>query len=141
MSLNALALTGAFPAGSYKFGVAITDALGATASIAAAFDVFSHITLSSGSCTQKAGSGFVCQIRMAYSGGTGKPVGAALNPKTPGPKGTTATLSGGVVLVTIPAQALPTSGKLQVIITDAAVCGPSVGQRCTASATATYTFA
>ena len=141
MALSGLALTGTFQAGSYKFGVTITDALGAKASVAAAFDVFAHISLSSGSCIQKAGSGLTCQIRMTYSGGTGKPTGAALNPKTPGPKGTTVTLSGGVVLVTIPAQALPISGKLQVIITDSAVCGPTAGQRCTASATATYSFA
>jgi hypothetical protein len=141
MGLNGLALTGAFQAGSYKFGVTITDALGAKASVAAAFDVFAHISLTGGSCTQKAGSGLTCQIRMPYSGGTGKPAGVALNPNTPGPKGTTVSLSAGVVLVTVPAQAVATGGKLQVIITDSAVCGPSVGQRCTATATATYSFA
>jgi hypothetical protein len=51
------------------------------------------------------------------------------------------TLTAGVVLVTIPAQAVPTSGKFQVIITDFAVCGPSAGERCTAGATAAFTFA
>jgi large repetitive protein len=141
MGLNGLALTGAFQAGSYKFGVTITDALGAATSVAAAFDVYAHISLTGGSCTQKAGSGLTCQIRMPYSGGTGKPAGVALNPKTPGPKGTTVSLSAGVVLVTVPAQDLATGRKVQVIITDSAVCGPSVGQRCTATATATYSFA
>jgi hypothetical protein len=140
MGLSALAVTGAFPAGSWKFGVGVTDALGAKASLAAAFDVFPHIALANGSCSQKAGSGLTCVIRMDYTGGTGKPSGVAINPKTPGPKGTTAVLSGGVVVVTVPAQALPTNGKLQIIITDSAVCGPSAGQRCTDTATATYAF-
>jgi len=140
MGLSGLALTGAFPAGSWKFGVGVTDALGAKASLAAAFDVFPHISLANGSCSQKAGSRLTCVIRMDYTGGTGKPSGVAINPKTPGRKGTTAVLSGGVVVVTVPAQALPTSGKLQIIITDSAVCGPSAGQRCTDTATATYVF-
>src|SRR5437773_942960 len=57
MALSTLSLTGPFPAGSYKFGVQVSDALGATASFAAAFNVFAHIALASGSCSQKAGSG------------------------------------------------------------------------------------
>lgn len=55
MGLSGMSVTGAFPAPAlataqvpYSFAVAVTDALGATASVTAAFNVYSHIAMQGG---------------------------------------------------------------------------------------------
>jgi hypothetical protein len=132
MGLSALSLTGAFPFGSWKFGVLVTDTLGATGSIPAAFDVFQHIAFKGGSGTGKIGAAFV--FRIPYSGGTpgGTPKVAWKGILPPG--GTTITVDSKnlVVVFSIPPQKLPGTYSLTVVLTDQGICGPNVGQHCTA---------
>ena len=144
MSLNGLSLTGPFPPGQiavtgapipYKFSVKVTDSLGAQGGADAVFYVFPHIALQGGTCSAKAGSGFGCQVRLPYSGGSGKPVSVAISSSTPVPKGTTAILQSGIVLFSVPAQTTAVNLKALVILTDSAICGPNTGQPCTANAT------
>ena len=135
-SLNGLSLASVFTqVGSFSFAVRVTDVLGATGAIKVAFNVYPQITLQGGTCSAKVGSGFGCQVRMPYGGGSGKPVNVAISSQTPVPKGTTATLQSGIVLFTVPAQTVAVNGKAVVILTDSAVCGPNAGQLCTATAT------
>lgn len=69
MSLVPLALTGAFPSPSnFSLTVQITDALGATDTVTANFNVFSHIRLfydGAPSCV-----GYGCQVRIPFTLGT-----------------------------------------------------------------------
>ena len=133
MGLSGLALTGAFPFGSWKFGVLVTDALGAASSIPAAFDVFQHIAFKGGSGTGKVGAAFV--FRIPYSGGTlGATPKVAWKGTLP-PGGATITVDSKnlVVVFSIPAQKLATKYSLTVVLTDQGICGPSLGQHCTAS--------
>lgn len=140
MSLSALTLTGAFPLGSFKFGVLVTDALGATGSVPAAFDVFAHIAFSGGSGTGKVGAAFI--VRLPYSGGTpgGTPKVAV---KGTLPPGTTIGVDNKnlVVVVSIPAQKVAAKYSTSFILTDAGICGPNVGQHCTAVGPVTITVA
>lgn len=137
MGLSGLALTGAFPVGSYKFGVGVTDALGATGFIAAAFDVFAHIgfTVKGTTCRGTATAG--CGAGLSYGGGTpgGTPkVTVNVGTAPPLPKGFSAVAKGGVVYVTFPAQLSAKysySGTITLTLTDQSLCGPSPGQLCT----------
>jgi hypothetical protein len=137
MGISGLNMTGAFPAGSYKFGVGITDALGAQAFVAVAYDVFAHITFTvkSVTCTGSATKG--CVARLTYAGGTagGTPtVAVSLGTAPPLPKGFRAVASAGVVSITFPAMPLNPkytyNGTIGLTLTDQSLCGPAAGQLC-----------
>jgi len=135
-TLNGPSLAGTFTtASTFSFAVMVTDALGGSGAVKANYSVFAQITLQGGTCAAKVGSGVGCQVRLPYAGGTGKPVNVSISAQTPVPKGTTVTLQSGIVLFSVPAQAVAVNVKALVILTDSAVCGPNAGQQCTATAT------
>jgi len=70
-SLSGLALTGTFGglSGYLKFTVQVTDAMGASATVAPTFWMYDHISLSGGTCTGRGG----CKVSLAYNGGTPGP--------------------------------------------------------------------
>jgi len=152
-SLNGLSLSGSFRAtGVYRFTAQVTDSLGATASVTAAYQVFSPITFpargSSGwtaTCSGTIGTG--CTAQVAYSGGTPgtrptltwRTTDTALNP-VPVPTGASGqhdllapTVSGGAVHIqflsdrTGTGGGLPWTGVVVVTLTD-----PATGETTTA---------
>jgi hypothetical protein len=137
MGISGLNMTGPFPGGSYKFGVSVSDSLGATASVPVAYDVYPHIqwTIKSATCSGSASKG--CQARLTYGGGKpgGTPTVKVVQGKAPPlPKGFRASASAGVVTVTFPA--MPTnpkytySGTIGLVLVDQSLCGPAAGQSC-----------
>jgi hypothetical protein len=138
-TLNGPSLAGTFTTisavGPFSFAVSVIDALGGGGAVKASYNVFAQITLQGSTCSSKVGSGFGCQARLPYAGGTGKPVNVSISAQTPVPKGTTVSLQSGIVLFSVPAQTVALNVKALVILTDSAVCGPNTGQQCSATAT------
>ena len=146
-SLNGLALAGTFTAVSklpFSFTVQVTDSLGVTGSIPAAFNVFPHIrfTLTSATCTQTSAA---CTTRLTYTGGTpnGTPkvkVGPFLDangkPIGPPPNGFNAVAKGGIVYVSAGGQNY--FATVTLILVDQSICGP--GPTPCSSNTATVTI-
>jgi len=136
MGISGLNMTGTFPLGSYKFGVNVTDSLGATDFVPIAYDVFAHIhfTVKGATCSGTATKG--CVTRLTYAGGTpgGTPtVRITLGTAPPLPKGFKAAASAGVVSITFPAMVDPKytyNGTIGVYLVDQSLCGPAAGQLC-----------
>lgn len=162
LTLNGPSLAGQFPPPpppvistnlpppySFTFTVAITDALGATASITSVYTTVPHISLASGSCSGDFING--CTVSLAISGGIpgGTPtvtlVGEAQNPNqgcwtptdTAPPAGYSLSVANGSVTLTIPSGISNGYGAVwTLLLTDSALCSPGVA--CTApNATAT----
>ncbi|HEV2217904.1 MAG TPA: Ig domain-containing protein [Candidatus Dormibacteraeota bacterium] len=149
MTLNGLSLAGSFPAVAqfWQFNVTVTDALGATASVAPTFYVWAHIRFPGGqmSCPFNG-----CSATFAYAGGTpGGAVSASIKiatyacscqppgPMPPPPFSVKATAGGGNVTITVtwigsantpPWFTSGWTGTLGVVLTDSSPCGPA---RCT----------
>lgn len=146
MKLNGLSLAGNFPsvAQFWQVNVTVTDALGATASLAPTFYVWAHIKMGA----SKMSCGYPvnpCVAQFPYSGGTpGGGVSASVKisaysqtcvtpaPNCPPPPDVvSAKVGSGVVQITVvlgtPNPAWMSngwSGTLSVILTDSSPCGP-----------------
>ena len=135
-SVSGLSLAGGFPLvypnpSGTPFTVIVTDRLGQSASpVNGVFQVFPRLTFANYSAF--GGSGQTTGFRMPWSGGT--PSGVLTLGLISAPKGTTATVIGAVVSVSVPPQ---TSGnyKFQVGLTDQSLCGPGPGVLCSAVST------
>ena len=145
-SLHGLALNGTFKGltGYLQFTVQVTDALGATATVAPTFWMYDHISLAGGTCTGRVS----CSVTLTYGGGTPGPlptvaptgwVGATVCLGTvpvacPQPN-FSATVQPGQMKIVLVYQGnnSNTTGTMTVTITDNSLC--SAGTRCTASAT------
>jgi hypothetical protein len=144
VSVSGLSLVGTFTdvAKFWQFTVQVTDALGATTTISPTFYVYPHISLSGGTCTGFYGPG--CTVSLPYSGGGGTPSVQVVNnvppPTTgcyqnggPAPPGSTVTVSGGYVVVSIPGNYGPGYGAVwTLVLTDQSPC--AAGVYCASSA-------
>ena len=138
-SVSGLSLTGTFSgqSGWLQFTVQVSDALGATTTIAPKFWMYQHISLASGSCIGGFNTG--CQTQLPWSGGPSgnmatvsiSAVGKYCNPTgcwpvNPPPSGYGLTVSGSSVIVSIPKGLM--SGYYAVwtlLLTDANTCSSS----------------
>jgi Putative Ig domain len=143
-SLAGLSLAGTFKglSGYLKFTVQVTDALGASATIAPTFWMYDHISLAGGTCTGRGG----CKVTLAYTGGTPgpQPVAAATAwagancgvtaPITCPQPAFAASYQPGQVTVVLTYQANypATFGTLTVQITESNLC--AAGVACSSSA-------
>jgi putative Ig domain-containing protein len=157
-SLSGTSLAGKFSStGSYRFTVEATDALGAAATVAASFSVFSHIYFYctpdnvGGTCVPQsprfgcaqAGDHPDCHVAMPFAGGSGGSYSVSYRVTQGDP---TTTLN-GVQLELPPPGASPTaiwlqipvqgpgsswSGTLLITLTDGAICGPGPNAHCSA---------
>jgi large repetitive protein len=138
-SLNGLALGGQFTtvsaAAPFTFAVTVTDALGASGGVKAAFNVFPHISLQGATVTQKVGLAFT--VPLPYSGGTPGGVPKVSLAKGTLPLGATVSVDpkGSQVVVSVPAQRVAGNYLAVLVLTDASPC--SAGANCAASATVT----
>lgn len=142
-SLSGLSLSGTFggSSGFLKFSVQVTDAMGATATLAPTFWMYDHISLASDTTTC-----FriftACSLRLAISGGvpggnpsvslaSAAPAGQGCWPPspTPLPAGYTLTVSGGYVNLYIPRPGNGYGGVWTLVLTDHTLC--SSGTECT----------
>ena len=148
MGLSGLALTGTFPQPvigvalppPYKFQVNVSDTLGATGSVVAAFSVFGHISVPNVNAGQQK-PGITLIFPMPYSGGQGAAAAAMLNDQLP--KGSTWSndTKNRIIVITVPPQsagARPILYAATFGLTDQAVCEPSAGQLCTTKGTLTF---
>jgi hypothetical protein len=161
-SLSGLTLTGTFvgSSGYLLFTVQVTDGFGATASVTPKFWMYDHISLSGGTCYSTYYL-FPCNASLPYSGGIpgGPPTVSVLsasgsycirgvaggwvcNPSSNLPPNFSATVSGGSVIVSVPAS--PNSpfeynGTVTLGLTDQDQCGS--GTYCSTGATVQVTFA
>jgi hypothetical protein len=137
-SLNGVSLTGAFsqPSGRapYSFAVTVTDALGATAGVKAAFIVFQHVTLQGGTFTGQRGAPFTVPLAY-YTGAAGAPKIALV--KGALPPGATLAVDPKLfqVVISVPGQKLSGSYVAVLALTDGSPCSASA--RCTTTATVT----
>ena len=74
MSWNALSLGGGFPTGSYSLAIAVSDQLGATATVKANWSIYAPATLIAGGPCSASGNPVTCNATWTYTGG---------NPTTP----------------------------------------------------------
>ena len=120
---------------AFTFAVTVTDALGASGAIKAAFNVLPHISLQGVTVTQKVGIAFA--VPLPYSGGT--PGGAAKVALAKGvlPPGAVLSINPKAfqVVVSVPAQRLAGSYVAVLVLTDASPCSASA--TCASSATVT----
>jgi hypothetical protein len=140
-----LSLAGKFTTtGTFNFKATLTDGFGATASLSPTFTVFSHISLSGGSCLTYS----TCSTTLAYSGGTpgASPavrvttwVGNApcTSPNYPSPcpaPPITAIVKAGYILINVgdPTQYPHPIGIYTMILTDHSLCGS--GTYCSSTA-------
>ena len=133
-TLNGLTLAGQFTAvGKWSFGVTVTDAIGAAASLKANFNVFAHIALKGGTFSGKPGVAFV--VSLPYSGGSGVPTVTLL--KGTLPPGTTLVVNPKLfeVQIQIPAQKVSGSYTAAIGLTDQSPC--SATSNCKTSANVT----
>jgi hypothetical protein len=141
-SLSGLSLIGTFVGltGYLQFTVQITDSLGASASVAPTFWMHEHISLANGVCSGNYVTG--CSVRIPYSGGRGTPsvqvVNVGQNPNqgcwtrtaTQPPAGSSATISGGYVVVSVPKSLINGYGAVwTLLLTDQSLC--AAGTYCT----------
>jgi len=149
-SLSGLSLTGTFvgSSGYLFFAVQVTDSLGASASVTPKFQLYDHISLTSGSCLGNFNTG--CSVRLPYSGGIGNPsvqitgvgpycgVTPCLTASGPPPPGYGLTVGGGVVTVSIPSGIMAGyHATWTLVLTDQGLCAS--GRYC-ASAPATVSI-
>ncbi|HET7338133.1 MAG TPA: Ig domain-containing protein [Candidatus Dormibacteraeota bacterium] len=144
-SLSGLSLAGTFKglSGYLKFGVQVTDALGAVGSVAPIFWMYDHISLAGGTCGP---SRSTCSVALAYSGGipgtqlTAAPTGwvgancvaGAVIP-CPEPTFSASYQPGSVLLkLTYDPKYQATFGTLTVQLTTTDPCGSA--SKCSASA-------
>jgi hypothetical protein len=125
-SLSGLSLTGTFVglSGYLNFTVQVTDSLGAAASVAPRFWMYTHISVSGGTCYGNYNTG--CTLQLPISGGNGgysvqlvavvqnttanpPPYSGRCWPLTP-PAGYAPTVSGNYVVVTFPPRVNNGSG-------------------------------
>jgi hypothetical protein len=141
-SLSGLSLTGTFVglSGYLNFTVQVTDSFGATASVGVTFWMYQHISLAGGTCYGDYGTG--CTVRLAISGGNGgesvQLVSYAPN-NTPNPPpyagqcwtpaasqppaGSSATVSGGSVVVYVPPRLISGYGGVWTLrLSDGFLC-------------------
>jgi len=136
-TLNGLALAGQFTtpsaAAPFTFAVNVTDALGASGGVKAAFNVFPHISLKGG--TFPGQIGITTTVSLPYSGGAGT-LKAAFGKNTL-PPNTTLTVDpkGSRVVITVPPQRTAGSYSDVIVLTDGSPC--SAGSNCSTSATVT----
>jgi len=137
--LNGLSLSGVFsqPSGRapFSFSVTVTDALGATGGVKAAFVVFQHLTLQGGTFTGNT-SRIPFTVSLAfYSPAAGAPK-VALG-KGVLPKGTTLSVDPKAfqVVITVPVGTLPGSYLAVLVLTDGNPC--SANSNCTTTANVT----
>lgn len=151
--LSELSLKGTFKglSGYLKFAIQVTDAMGASTTIAPTFWMYDHISLAGGNCS--AGGKGVCSVRLAYTGGTPGPLPAvaptawlsafcpnATAPVRCFPQPTfSAAYQAGLVTVTLhdDPRYPYTAGTMTVQITDNSLCAPST--YCSATATINVT--
>ena len=145
-TLNGLSLAGVFTEVSragWAFSVTVTDALGASGGVKAAFTVFPHIAfvVTTANCVAAAAPGCNTQ-QLTYAGGTPgqdpKVVVSSVNApnyKNVLPVGFSAVAKGGVVYVSIPAQPGGSnwSGIINLSLVDQSPCGR--GYNCSSSNT------
>jgi large repetitive protein len=141
VSLLQLSLVGTFTslAKFWQFTVLVTDAQGATSTISPTFYVYPHISLSSGTCVGDYNSG--CTVSLPYSGGTpgaaptvrvtgnGPPdtQGCWSSSGGPAPAGSTVTVGGGYVTVTIPKGIINGYGAVwTIVLTDQSTCAAGI---------------
>ncbi len=138
-TLNGLALAGQFTnvsaAGPFTFAVTVTDALGASGGVKAAFNVFPHISLQGATVTQKIGLAFT--VPLPYSLGTPGTVPKVAVAKGALPPGSTISINPKLsqVVISVPAQRVAGSYSAVLVLTDASPC--SAGANCATSATVT----
>jgi hypothetical protein len=151
--VNGLSLAGTFTqrAQYWQFTVVVTDALGQTTSLTPTFYVFPHITLASGSCTTTFYA-FGCKTSLSYSVGTPAgtpqvtgitatgnfcpPPNYVCQASTAPPPGFAASVSGGVVLVSVAPANRPGfayTGTVTIRLSDQSLC--SSGTNCSTTAT------
>jgi len=139
-SLSGLALTGTFVGqpGYLKFTVQVTDALGASTTIAPTFWMYPHISVGSGTCYGNYITG--CSVQLPISGGVpGSTVSVTLvsvapNPNqgcwtqaaTAPPPGYGLSVGGGNVTVSIPKQIINGYGAVWTLaVHDQSLCATS----------------
>ena len=136
-SQSGLSLTGTFGGSPSRSAitVAVTDALGVTKLITAAFYTYAHVSLASGTCDGGYASG--CSVRLKVSGGlpgvaqsvriiSNAPNGTGCYSSGPPPPGYGLTVAGGYVTVSIPGNLISGYGAIwRLVITDKTPCGPS----------------
>jgi len=141
-SLSGLSLTGTFggSSGYLFFTVQVTDNLGASAAVTPKFWMYQHISLSGGTCYGDYGTG--CTVRLPISGGNGgysvqlvsESPNNTRNPPpyagqcwtlatTQPPSGSSAAVSGGYVVVFIPARLISGYGAVWTLrLSDGFLC-------------------
>jgi hypothetical protein len=135
-TLNGLALAGQFTtpsaAAPFTFAVNVTDALGASGGVKAAFNVFPHISLQGGTFTVSLAG---LAVGLPYSGGSGVP--KVILGKGALPPNTTLSVNpkGSQVVITVGAQRGAGSYPFVLVLTDASPC--SANSNCTTTATVT----
>lgn len=146
-TLSGLALKGTFGglSGYLKFTVQVTDALGVSTTIAPTFWMYPHISLASGTCYGNYGTG--CTAKLPISGGVPgsapsvRLISEAQNVKsnpppnqgtcwmpanTAPPAGSSLTVGGGYVTVTIPKGLISGYGAVwTLVVTDQDLCAAS----------------
>jgi hypothetical protein len=151
MGVNALSLTGAFPApgplGAWQLAVQVTDQFGAQSTVNAGWFVFSHIALTVANATCSGGVPTGCTTQqLQYSGGTpgGSPqVVVTQDPKYPPiPAGSKFTAANGMVTVTVAGPGCNSpyanTGYFSIValtLVDQSLCGPGNCQSGPASVT------
>jgi len=145
-SLSGLRLSGTFTgsSGYLKFTVQVSDAMGASTSVAPTFWMYGHISLAGGTCTGRGG----CSVGLAYTGGTPGPLPTVSPTAWTGALkcGTVAVVAcpqpafsagyqPGVVTITLVFQpnSPATFGTMTLTITDNSLCAANTW--CTATAT------
>jgi len=147
-TLSELSLKGTFRglSGYLKFTIQITDAMGASTSIAPTFWMYDHVSLAGGACQGRVS----CTVKLPYSAGTPGPTptvqvtswASALCPNAAGPASPcyptpafSAGLQSGTATITLTYSAnyATTRGTLTVQITDNSLCAQGV--YCSSTAT------
>jgi hypothetical protein len=141
-SLSGLTLAGTFAgsSGFLKFSVQVTDAMGATATLATTFWMYDHISLAGDTTTCYPRIFTGCSLRLQISGGvpggnpsvalvSEAPAGQGCWPPSPTPlPAYTLTVSGGYVNLDIPRPGSGYGGFWTLVLTDHTLC--SAGREC-----------
>lgn len=161
-SLSGMALNGTFTGlpGRLSFTVQVTDGFGLTASLTPTFNLFPHISLSSGSCRSSFYKTTPCSTSLTFSGGTpgqeptvkvvsasgqfcpqGPTGGFVCAASSSPPPNFTATVGGGAVNALVPASPnypFTYQGTVTLRVTDQSLCAS--GSNCSAVGTVMITI-
>lgn len=144
MKLSALSLVGGFPAGSFGLTVQVTDKLGATATVAAKWSIYSPAALKSGGdCIDYTQTPTDCSVRWSYSGGSPSSApklvilgyksscshfGSPCATPTAPPPGWKTSVSGGVITISAGSSACTVTyyGVVRLALVDQAPCATTL---------------